>query len=569
MYRYAWMVALLVLSTAMGLRGESTVMPELFKQWTVFAHVDLSKVDLTNIHSIPASLQGVDQKPSLPRTLAVSDGNLADVSTVSGAFKTHDAALLMSVVHVDKPTSLKVGASADWWMSWLVNGKEIYSLRDKGNKFPPRSIKDHVFLLPLEAGDNLICVELQAGSKGWKLFAGSDDSIAPIKAQVVKNLEDYRDKPFDYILDEETVPSYTLPELLKADDGMTISSKAQWEAGRKQTLLDAFGHYIYGRIPAAPDKIAFETVKDEANALDGSARFRIIRITLTRNEKSFAFHLNLYTPQDGKPAPVFLLTNNRHRTNDPFDPDSAFWPARKLIAQGFAAAEINNKELAADQAETFRNGVMQLYPELEAQPDGWGAISVWAYGVMRSVDFLAQDSGIDVSRIMVIGHSRGGKIALWAAANDPRIAMVCVNDSGCSGSAIARRKVGETIKAINDQFPHWFNGIYKQYNDRENDLPVDQHMLVALVAPRAVCVGSAIDDYWADPHGEYLSLIHATPVFELYGLKGLKETQPVILDGHTIGDGLSYHIRSDGHGLTEKDWRCYMEAARTFLKISK
>ena len=147
--------------------------------------------------------------------------------------------------------------------------------------------------------------------------------------------------------------------------------------------------------------------------------------------------------------------------------------------------------------------------------------------------------------------------------------MACVNDSGCSGAAIARRQVGETVKTINDQFPHWFNGVYKQYNNREDDLPVDQHELVALVAPRVVCVGSAVDDMWADPHGEYLSMVHASPVYALYGKAGMPTSLAVTLDSHTLGDGMSYHIRSGEHGLTDFDWQCYIEAARKFLKISK
>lgn len=381
-----------------------------------------------------------------------------------------------------------------------------------------------------------------------------------------KRIEDYINKPFDYILEEDNVRKYTLPDVLKTDAGQTVTDKSQWEKVRRPELLDAFGHFIYGRIPAAPQKISFKTIQQDDQTFDGKAVYRKIAIELSQDGRQFTFHLQVYTPKSDKPLPVFLLCNNRGRPGHPILPNSSFWPADKLVQQGFAAAMVNNKELADDRNETYRDGVMQLYPQDNQRPDGWGAISAWAYGMSRCVDFLVQDKAIDAGRISVVGHSRGGKIAFWAAANDPRIAMVCANDSGCTGTAIARRKVGETIAEINKGFPYWFNSIYKQYDNREDDLPLDQHMLVALVAPRVICVGSALDDVWADPHGEYLSLVHATPVFELYGLTGMPTTLPVVLDGNTLGGHMAYHIRQGGHGLKDHDWQCYVQAAKHYFK---
>ncbi|HAI11496.1 MAG TPA: acetylxylan esterase [Phycisphaerales bacterium] len=383
----------------------------------------------------------------------------------------------------------------------------------------------------------------------------------------MKNPEYYCRNPFEYIIDENKVRSYDLPDVLLAKDGQFITAKEQWENQRRKELLADFAYHIYGEIPPAPDTINFQTVHQDDHALNDTACLRKIEITLTRNQKQFVFHLQLFTPKSDQPSPVFLLANNRKPADAAIDPDQSFWPARSLVLQGFAAAILNNTQLAEDCDETFRDGMMQLYPELTDKPHAWRAISTWAYGVIRCVDFLAQDQSIDATRISVVGHSRGGKIALWAAANDTRIAMACVNESGSTGTAIARRKVGETIKAINDQFPYWFNDIYKQYNDREDDLPVDQHMLVALVAPRAVCVGSALEDTWADPRGEYLSTIHASAVYQLYGYSGMSDQLPVTLDGQTLGEQLSYHIRKGVHGLTEQDWQCYIKAARTFLQI--
>ncbi|MFG0248298.1 MAG: dienelactone hydrolase family protein [Phycisphaeraceae bacterium JB051] len=382
-----------------------------------------------------------------------------------------------------------------------------------------------------------------------------------------KNLDDYLDRPFEYIVSPQKIRQYALPSLLAADDGKPVANVEQWENRRRMKLLDAFRHHVYGTIPMQLDDLAFERVSHDPQALDGKADFRIIRIKMTRNHQSHTFDLELYTPKTDKPVPAFLLVNNRRRTPEPTDPNSGFFPARKLIEAGFAACEFNNKQLAADNHEHFHEGVLRLYPELLEEPHGPRTISAWALGVIRCVDYLVQDDAIDAGRISVVGHSRGGKTALWAAVNDPRIAMTCPNNSGCTGTAIARRQFGETIKDINNQFPHWFNDVYKQYNDREDDLPVDQHMLVALMAPRSVCVGSAIEDHWADPEGEYLSLVHASPVYKLYGLDGLSAALPVSVEKQVLGQNLSYHIRHGGHGLEAYDWQCYMNAAREFLEI--
>lgn len=567
MFNHVWLlVALGVGLFTMNLKAQETVMPDVLKEWTVFAHVDLEKVDVATLTAIPNTLPGSKQDQVSPQTLVPTDGNLMDIGAMTGKpFAAKDAAILMTIIHCDKPMTLKLGASADWWMSWHVNGKEIFSTMELGNRMPVRSIKDMVFLMPLQTGDNLVSVVVKAGSAGWKLIAGSDESIKNIKPFFVKHIEDYRDKPFDYIIDEETVRKYELPDVLLTKAGNTVTNVHDWETIRRPELLKDFSHYVYGAIPSAPDQVEFQTIEQDDVALDGKAVYRKVRITLTRGQKQFAFHLHVYTPKSDTPSPVFLLTNNRQRPEMPVDPDKSFWPARWLVSQGFAAVMLANKELAQDRNDEFRDGIMQLYPELNDKPEAWHAISAWAYGVSRSVDFLVQDKAIDASRISVVGHSRGGKIALWASVNDPRIAMACINDSGCTGTAIARRKVGETISDINNQFPHWFNDIYKQYNNREDDLPVDQHMLVAMMAPRVVCVGSAIEDLWADPYGEFLATVYATPVFKLYGLAGMSEKAAVTLDGHTIGGNISYHIRNGGHGLIERDWECYVEAARHYM----
>jgi len=367
--------------------------------------------------------------------------------------------------------------------------------------------------------------------------------------------------------DAPDIPAYSLPDLLVAADGHKITSLEDWKKARRPEILELFRKYVYGRVPATPYQQTFKTINEDPKAMDGAATLKQVDVAIRANDKSLTIHLYLFVPNKArKPAPAFLLICNR--STDNIDPTrknrSEFWPAEEVIARGYAIAAFYNADVDPDKHDGFNDGIHGMLDGGTRPPDAWGTLAAWAWGASRCMDYLVTDPDIARGKVAVIGHSRGGKTALWAGAEDERFAMACSNDSGCGGAALSRRqtKDKETVAKINKAFPHWFNENFKTYGDRVEALPVDQHMLIALMAPRAVCVGSAAQDLWADPRGEFQSAIQAGPVYRLFGKSGLGDRVEMPAMGEPLdGEGVHYHIREGIHNLTLADWKFYLDFA--------
>ena len=356
-----------------------------------------------------------------------------------------------------------------------------------------------------------------------------------------------------------------LPDPLTNLAANQVTTAAAWQEFRRPELLELFRKNVYGRAPIGrPGSLNFDVVSTDTKAMDCKATLKRIDIHFSGPGGKGTIGLVVFIPnKTPKPVPGFLLICNRGR--EYIDPirktKSPFWPAERIVERGYAAAAFHNSDLDPDEHDGFKNGVHAVFDSKDSTrpPDAWATIAAWAWGASRVMDYFETDRDIDEKRIAVAGHSRGGKAALWCGAEDERFSLAISNNSGCTGAALARRRKGETVANINKRFPHWFCTNYHNFNDKEDALPVDQHQLIALMAPRLVYVASASQDAWADPEGEFLSCVHAEPVYRLFGLRGVgTNTMPKVEQPLHAGS-IGYHLRPGKHDLTEYDWGCFMD----------
>ncbi|GMW02267.1 MAG: hypothetical protein AMXMBFR84_34030 [Candidatus Hydrogenedentota bacterium] len=398
--------------------------------------------------------------------------------------------------------------------------------------------------------------------------------------------------------DEAAVPAYTLPDPLVALDGTAVTTKEQWQQKRRPEILALFESHVYGKMPGKPPYFRVEEKEMDMYAFGGAAIRKQVSIYLSDGAERPRIDVLVYVPRQAKgPVPVFLGLNfggnhtvyrdpnillsdawmreskesgvvDNRATEATRGASSNRWAVDAILSRGYGLVTAYYGDIDPDFDDGFQNGVHPLfYAEGQHAPaaDEWGSIGAWAWGLSRIMDYLELEPLVAAQRVAVIGHSRLGKTALWAGATDERFAMVISNNSGCGGAALARRRFGEKVERINRVFPHWFCDNFTQYNDKEDSLPVDQHELIALIAPRPVYVASAEEDRWADPKGEFLSAFHAGPVYRLFGLECMSvETMPAA--GVPVAGFVSYHMRPGKHDVTLYDWQRYMDFADPYLK---
>lgn len=404
------------------------------------------------------------------------------------------------------------------------------------------------------------------------------------------------DAPMRVSADPEYGYRRTLPPLLQTETGEPVRTTASWREDRRPELLHLVLEHEYGFMPPAPDEIGVEVLQEDRAYLGGAAIKKWVRLTVGPPGTP-TIEVLLVAPAGATvPSPVILGLNfmgNHATIDDPTIPLTPHWlpergvgvvdnratpasrgtaadrwPFREVIARGYAVATFYHGDVDPDR-DDFTDGIHPHLPvagSVERTDTSWGTLAAWAWGLQRAVDYLLQEPLVDPARIAVMGHSRNGKAALLAGATDERIALVISNQSGCGGAAISRRRVGETVEAINTAFPHWFNRRFRDYNGNEDALPIDQHSLLALIAPRPLLVMSAEGDAWADPMGEFLSLVEVDPVYRLLRGEGFEAREmPAV---NTLLRGLlGYHIRPGEHGVGVADWMVFVDFANDHLGV--
>jgi hypothetical protein len=394
--------------------------------------------------------------------------------------------------------------------------------------------------------------------------------------------------------DEALVPQYVLPDPLVAEDGTKIETPEQWREIRRPEILKLFKEHMFGQFPEADlTKVKFEETISVPDALDGKATRKEIKIFFDYPNEQPQATVLLYIPNErtGK-APVFVMPNFQGIQTTTDDPGvSAYrvenspqnldktpeeirgvaksrWPFEMIVSRGYAIATVYYEEIEPDGwrvdpfSTIFKQGVHPLFTNFDPNADDYPAtIGAWAWGISRVLDMLETVPEIDTTKAIIAGHSRLGKTALWCGANDERFAAVISNNSGSCGAALSRRQFGERIDVTNYARLHWLTQKFHEYNDKVDELPIDQHELIALIAPRPVYVASATEDLGADPKGEFLAALHADPVYRLLGTDGIGDVTEQPEPDTPVGATIRYHVRTGKHDVTDYDWEQYLNFA--------
>ena len=386
----------------------------------------------------------------------------------------------------------------------------------------------------------------------------------------------------DVIYDESKIPHYDLPRLLVTAEGKRVTTPEEWRNVRRPQILSLFGNLVYGCVPEpeSPIKTVFKVRKTDPKFMGGKATRKDVQIRISNDKGAVEMLVLVFVPNKAsKPVPAFMKHSFNNTKSRDFDAHPTRggrlrngWPLGEFFDRGYGFVAVYQQDLVGHNEVEFLRGIHRLFykkGQSFPQANEWGVLSAVAWGAMRAMDYLETDSDVDHNRVAIMGHSKMGKATLWTAAQDERFALAISAQSGCAGAALWRRRSGETLEKMVTRFPYWLCRNAWKFVSREEDLPVDQHMLLACIAPRPVYVHSGVEDTWADGRGEYLSAYHASEVYRLLGKKGLSSESSPPAGQAVIESDVGYHIRKGGHSIEMYDWQRFLDFADYHLKKKK
>ena len=392
---------------------------------------------------------------------------------------------------------------------------------------------------------------------------------------------------------EDSVGSYTLPDLLQCADGQRVTTAKLWEKKRRPELVKLIEEIQFGKMPPRPLDLSFQVFDKGTPAFNGKAIRKQVTVYFTKDTSDHKMNLLIYLPAAAqKPVPLLMNISfaaynqiiddtglmvgniwNREGKKVKADKPTVFGKmnVEQFLDAGIGFATVYYGDIEPDFKEGIKYGIRKQYlkpGQTETAPDEWGAISAWAWGLSRAMDYFQVDKQIDSKRIALQGASRLGKAVLWAGIYDTRYKMVIASISGEGGAALSRRNYGETVQHITDpsRYMYQFASNYHTYAGKLNTLPFDAHALVALMAPRPLLLQTGSTDFWSDPKGEFLSSIAAAPVYKLFNKKGPETTiMPPAGDTSLLMNPLGYFMHEGGHSVLPTDWTQMIGYMKKFL----
>jgi hypothetical protein len=398
---------------------------------------------------------------------------------------------------------------------------------------------------------------------------------------------------------EDSAGTYTLPELLKTADGQPVTTAKQWTEKRRPELLRLAEENQFGKMPGKPKDLTFHVFDKGTPAFNGKAIRKQVTVYFTKDTSDHKMNLLIYLPANAtKPAagaPVPLLMNisfaaynqiiddpglrvgevwNKEGKKVKADKPTTFGKlnVEQFLDAGIGFATVYYGDIEPDFKDGLAYGIRKTYlkpGQSEPAADEWGAIAAWGWGLSRAMDYFETDPQIDSKRVALQGASRLGKTVLWAGIHDPRFKMVIASISGEGGAALARRNYGETIRHISDpsRYLYQFAPNYHDWADKVDKMPIDAHMLVALMAPRPLLLQTGSTDYWSDPKGEFLSAVAAAPVYRLFGETAPEPAavMPAAGDTSLLMNRLGYYMHEGGHTVLPEDWKLFVSYMKKYL----